>query len=98
LVITTSEGGLVVPSNYQVCAEMLYTFITSLVREQLGQANGAKYISIVFTVFLYILTANLLGLIPFSFATGSTCCCFWLSFSLFIGVTLIGIMGHKLHF
>jgi F0F1-type ATP synthase membrane subunit a len=71
------KGGLVVPSNYQVCAEMLYTFITSLVREQLGQANGAKYISIVFTVFLYILTANLLGLIPFSFATGSTCCCFW---------------------
>jgi ATP synthase subunit 6 len=93
------KGGLVVPSNYQVCAEMLYTFITSLVREQLGQANGAKYISIVFTVFLYILTANLLGLIPFSFATtAQLVVAFGLSFSLFIGVTLIGIMGHKLHF
>jgi F0F1-type ATP synthase membrane subunit a len=97
LVITTLKGGLVVPSNYQVCAEMLYTFITSLVREQLGQANGAKYISIVFTVFLYILTANLLGL-PFSFATTALVVAFGLSFSLFIGVTLIGIMGHKLHF
>jgi F0F1-type ATP synthase membrane subunit a len=87
----------VVPSNYQVCAEMLYTFITSLVREQLGQANGAKYISIVFTVFLYILTANLLGLIPFSFTTAQLVVAFGLSFSLFIGVTL-ELWGHKLHF
>jgi F0F1-type ATP synthase membrane subunit a len=61
LVITTLKGGLS-QANYQVCAEMLYTFITSLV--QTTSANGAKYISIVFTVFLYILTANLLGLIP----------------------------------
>jgi F0F1-type ATP synthase membrane subunit a len=68
---------------------MLYTFITSLVREQLGQTNGAKYISIVFTVFLYILTANLLGLIPFSFTTAQLVVAFGLSFSLFIGVTLI---------
>jgi F0F1-type ATP synthase membrane subunit a len=55
--------------------------------------------SIVFTVFLYILTANLLGLIPFSFATtAQLVVAFGLSFSLFIGVTLIGIIGHKLHF
>ena len=92
------KGGLVIPSNYEVCAEMLYRFITSLVREQLGH-NGTKYISIVFTVFVYILTANLLGLIPFSFATtAQLVVAFGLSFSLFIGVTLIGIIAHKLHF
>jgi F0F1-type ATP synthase membrane subunit a len=51
--------------------------------------NGA-YISIVFTVFLYILTANLLGLVPFSFATCQLVVAFGLSLVYFIGVTLIG--------
>jgi F0F1-type ATP synthase membrane subunit a len=68
------KGGLVVPSNYQVCAEMLYTFITSLVREQLGQANGAKYMY--YCISLYF-NSQSIGLIPFSFATTATCCCFW---------------------
>lgn len=93
------NGGLVVPSKYQISAETLYTFITNLVREQLGQDKVTQYISIVFTVFLYILTSNLLGLIPFSFATtAQLVVAFGLSFSLFIGVTLIGILRHKLHF
>jgi F0F1-type ATP synthase membrane subunit a len=49
---------------------------------------------------LYFLYFNSqLGLIPFSFATtAQLVVAFGLSFSLFIGVTLIGIMGHKLHF
>ena len=92
------EGGLLVPSKYQVTAEMLYEFINNLVQEQLGP-QAQKYVGIVFTTWLYILTANLLGLIPFSFATtAQLVVAFGLSFSLFIGVTLIGILKHRLHF
>jgi len=91
--------GLVVPSRYQVTSEMLYDFVSSLVYEQLGSINAPKYVTIVFTVFLYVLSSNLLGLIPFSFATtAQLVIAFGLSFSLFIGVTLIGVVKHKLHF
>jgi ATP synthase subunit 6 len=97
--VISLNGGLIVPSKYQVTSEMLYDFVGSLVHEQLGPVNAPRYVGLVFSVFLYVLTANLLGLIPFSFAsTAQLVVAFGLSFSLFIGVTLIGILKHKLHF
>ena len=93
------DGGLIIPSKYQVVTEMLYDFVNGLVSEQLGKQEAQKYLGIVFTVLVYILAANLIGLIPFSFATtAQLVVAFGLSFSLFIGVTLIGILKHGLHF
>lgn len=92
------NGGLLVPSRYQVAFEMTYDFVVSLANEQLGQ-RAQRYVAIVMTTFCYILTANLLGLIPFSFATtAQLIVAFGLSFSLFFGVTLIGILRHGYHF
>lgn len=92
------RGGLLVPSRYQVVFESVYDFVVSLANEQLGQ-RAQRYCAIVLSTFLYILTANLLGLIPFSFATtAQLIVAFGLSFSLFFGVTLIGILKHGLHF
>lgn len=92
------DGGLVVPSRYQVASEMLHEFAFGLAKEQLGK-NAQKYFPIVLTTFLYILTSNLIGLIPFSFATtAQLVLAFSMSFSLFIGVTLIGVQKHGLHF
>lgn len=92
------DGGLLVPSRYQVVSEMLYEFVSGLVSEQLGK-EAQKYVGIVFTTWLFILTANLIGLIPFSFATtAQLVVAFGLSFSLFIGVTLIGVIKHGLSF
>lgn len=93
------DGGLIIPSRYQVVTEMLYDFVNGLVSEQLGKQEAQKYVGIVFTSLLYILAANLIGLIPFSFATtAQLVVAFGLSFSLFVGVTLIGILKHGLHF
>ena len=92
------HGGNVVPSRYQAGAEMVYDFVLSLANEQLGK-NAQPYLAIVFTSFLYILAGNLIGLIPFSFATtAQLVVAFALSFSLFIGVTFIGVKKHGLHF
>jgi F-type H+-transporting ATPase subunit a len=92
------KGGLLIPSGYQVVLEMLYNFVFSLANEQLG-ARSHRYVGIVMTTFLYILTANLMGLVPFGFATtAQLVVAFGLSFSLFIGVTLIGITTHKVNF
>ena len=93
------DGGQIIPNRYQVLIEMLYDFVSGLVSEQLGKQEHKKYVGIVFTAWLYILTANLIGLIPFSFATtAQLVVAFGLSFSLFIGVTLIGILKYGLHF
>lgn len=91
-------GGFVVPSRYQVASEMTHEFAFSLANEQLGE-NAQPYFPIVLTTFLYILASNLIGLIPFSFATtAQLVLAFGMSFSLFIGVTLIGVQKHGLHF
>lgn len=92
------DGGNVVPGLYQALAEMMYSFVLALAEEQLGN-KAEKYMGIIFTTWLYILCANVLGLIPFSFATTSQLViAFGLSFSLFIGLTLIGVMKHGVHF
>lgn len=92
------DGGLVVPSRYQAALEMVYEFVLSLANEQLGK-NAQPYLAIVFTTLVYILVGNLIGLVPFSFATtAQLVVAFSLSFSLFIGVTLIGVQKHGLHF
>jgi ATP synthase subunit 6 len=92
------NGGLLVPSRYQVPCEMVHDFVSSLANEQLG-TNAQAYFPIIYTSFLYILISNLIGLIPFSFATtAQLVLAFGMSFSLFIGVTLIGVKKHGLHF
>lgn len=91
------NGGKLVPGRCQVIAEMMFSFVKALAHEQIVPSN--HYIGIIFTTWLYILTSNLLGLVPLSFATTSQLVlAFGLSFSLFIGVTLIGVLKHGVHF
>lgn len=92
------EGGQLIPNKYQVIIENFYSFLISLVKEQIGP-SAPNYFGLVCTTWLYIQTANLLGLIPFSFAiTAQLIVAFGLSFSLFIGVTIIGLLKHGFHF
>lgn len=96
--IVLLDGGLLVPNKYQVVSEMVYDFILSLAKEQLGK-NAISYFPMIFTTFFFILISNLIGLTPFSFSiTAQLLVAFSLSFSLFIGVTIIGVKKHGLHF
>ena len=54
-----------VPGRLQSTAELSYEFIANMVRENVGEA-GMKYFPWVFTIFMFILTANLLGMMPFA--------------------------------
>ena len=55
--------------------------------------------NVIFTTFLFLLSTNLIGMIPYSFtATSHMVVTFGLSLSLFVGVTLIGFQTHGLHF
>ena len=96
--MVTAEGGRIVPSRWQSVVEMIYTFVCDLVEGQVGKA-GRAYFPFIFTVFCFILFSNLIGMVPYSFTvTSHFVVTFGLSISLFIGLTLIGIYTHGLHF
>jgi F-type H+-transporting ATPase subunit a len=96
--MVTQNGGLLVPSRWQSVVEMIYEFVYSLVDEQIGM-KGKKYFPLIFTLFVFLLFTNLIGMIPYSFtATSHLVVTFGLSLSLFIGITIVGFQIHGLHF
>ena len=91
LMILGTSRRAIVPSRSQSVAELLYGFVHNMVEEVAGH-EGVKYFPYVFTLFLFILAANLVGLIPMSFTTTShLAVTATLALLVFFGVTLLGI-------
>lgn len=85
-----------VPGRWQTLVEGLYTFIANTVRDNAGK-EAMKYFPFIFTLFMFVLSANLLGLLPYSFTvTSHIIVTFALAAVVFIGVTLIAIFKHGL--
>jgi F-type H+-transporting ATPase subunit a len=97
LVLGTRRGALV-PSRWQSVAEMSYEFVADMVETNAG--HGAEpYFPFVFTLFMFVLFSNFLGLIPYSFTvTSQIIVTFALAAAVFIGVTIIGFIKHGAHF
>ena len=87
-----------VPGRWQGSVESCYEFIAGLVNDNIGD-DGRKFLPIVFTLFLFILFGNLLGMIPYSFTfTSHIIVTFAMALMVFLGVTVLGIFTHGLHF
>ena len=69
LIFTTSGRGLI-PTRLQSISEMLYEFVAGLLRDSAG-SEGMKFFPIVFSLFTFILVANLLGMFPYFFTVTS---------------------------
>ncbi|WP_333794205.1 F0F1 ATP synthase subunit A [Hyphomicrobium sp.] len=92
--IYAMSGRALVPGRMQSVAESLYEFIANLVRESLGE-EGMRYFPWIFTIFVFILVLNLLGLIPGSFTvTSHIIVTFALAAMVWIMATLIGFARH----
>ena len=90
--------GTVVPGRMQTIAELIYQFIGDLIRETIGN-EGRRYFPIIFTLFLYILLGNMLGMIPYSFTfTSHIVVTFAMAAVVFVAVTILGFVHHGLHF
>jgi F-type H+-transporting ATPase subunit a len=70
LLIGATAPRAVVPGRLQSIAEMSYEFVANTVRSSAG-TEGMKFFPFVFTLFMFILFANLIGLIPYSFTVTS---------------------------
>ena len=61
--------------------------------------KGRRYFPFVFSLFMFILAGNLLGMIPYSYTfTSQIIVTFGMAFAVFIGVTIIGFVRHGMHF
>jgi F-type H+-transporting ATPase subunit a len=99
--LVTFKGGYLVPNAWQSFVEMLYDFVLNLVNEQISGPSSVKqrFFPLIFVTFSFVLFCNLIGMIPYSFTvTSHFIITLGLSFSLFIGVTLVGFQTHGLHF
>ncbi len=90
--------GALVPGRWQSAAEMTYEFVAGLFRDTVGH-EGRQYFPIVFTLFMFILIGNLLGMLPYSFTfTSHIIVTFAMAAAVFIGVTVLGFAKHGMHF
>jgi F-type H+-transporting ATPase subunit a len=66
LFIGATARRALVPGRLQSIAEMTYEFVATTLRNETG-TEGMKFLPFVFTLFMFILFANLIGLIPYTF-------------------------------
>jgi F-type H+-transporting ATPase subunit a len=86
--------GALVPGRVQSFAEMLYEVVANTIRDNAGK-EGMKYFPFVFTLFVFILFGNLIGIIPGGFTfTSHIIVVFGLAAVIFLGVTVIGFARH----
>ncbi|OLP54521.1 F0F1 ATP synthase subunit A [Rhizobium rhizosphaerae] len=97
LVLTTASRA-VVPGRLQSVSELSYEFIASMLREGAG-SHGMKFFPMVFSLFMFILTANLLGMVPYFFTVTSQIIVTFALALFVIGTVLVyGFYKHGLHF
>ena len=98
LMIGASAPRAVVPGRLQSIAEMSYEFVANTVRSSAG-TEGMKFFPFVFTLFMFVLFANLIGLIPYSFTvTSQIIITAALALTVFLVVVGYGFWRNGLHF
>jgi len=93
LLLATRRGSLV-PGRWQMCAELVYDFIAGTLRSNAGE-QGMRFFPLVFSLFMFILVANLIGMFPYAFTvTSQLIVTFALAITVFTTVTLYGLFRH----
>jgi len=98
LLLGATRRGALVPGRLQSVAELSYEFVVGMMRQEIGEA-GIAFFPLVFSIFMFVLFANFIGLIPYSFSvTGQIVVTAALALFVFVVVTFVGFLRHGLHF
>ena len=88
----------IIPSRVQLISELSYGFIAQLLKDTVGE-QGRKYFPFVFTIFMFVLIGNMVGMLPYSFTfTSHIIVTFALAAVVFVGVTILGFAKHGMNF
>jgi F-type H+-transporting ATPase subunit a len=97
LILSTRGRGLV-PGRWQSAAEMTYEFIAQTLRESAG-SEGMRFFPFVFSLFMFILVANLWGMFPYFFTvTSHIIITAVMALAVIFVVVFYGLKKHKLGF
>ena len=97
LFLATKKKSLI-PSKIQLVGEMSYTFVAKMIRDTAG-ANAKPFFPFIFTLFMFVLFCNMVGMLPYSFTvTSHIIVTFVLAAAIFIGVTVIGFIKHGIKY
>lgn len=98
LTIWGMQGRALVPSRMQSVVELSYEFVANMVRDNVGAA-GLRYFPFIFSLFMFILFLNMLGMLPYSFTvTSHIIVTFAMALAVIIGITVIGFIRHGFGF
>lgn len=87
-----------IPTPYQSSIELIYKFVLSIIKQQAG-SSIVEFFPFFFTIFMFVLFSNLIGLLPFGFTTtGHIAVTFTLAFSINVGLFILGFVRHGLSF
>lgn len=98
LLLAGAGKGAMIPGRIQAMSELFYEFIANMIRDNVGSA-GKKFFPFIFTLFIFTLFGNILGMLPYGYTfTSQIAVTFFMAMVVFLGVTLIGLFKHGLHF
>ena len=97
LIFSTSGRGLV-PTRMQSISEMAYEFVAGMLRDAAG-SEGMRFFPMVFSLFMFVLVANLFGMFPYFFTvTSHIIVTFALAMLVILTVVFYGFMRHGMGF
>lgn len=95
-IILLSGSRKLIPGRLQSVGELGYEFIANMVRDTMGN-EGRKFFPFIFTLFMFVLATNMLGMVPYSFTvTSHIIVTFTLAMTVFIGATIFGFYKNGL--
>jgi len=98
LMVLSTRSARLVPTRWQSIPELAYEAIAGMIQQNVGK-EGMQYFPFIFTLFMFVLAGNLLGMIPYTFTyTSHIIVTFAMAIVIFVGVTAIGLKRHGLHF
>jgi F-type H+-transporting ATPase subunit a len=92
------RGRSLVPGRWQSIVELAYDFVARMIRDNVG-SDGRPYFPFIFSLFMFILFGNMLGMLPYSFTfTSHLAVTLGMALVVFIGTTVIAFMKHGFRF
>ena len=84
----------IVPTKIQLLTELSYTLVSKMISDTAG-SKAKPYFPFIFSLFMFVLFCNMLGMLPYSFTvTSHIIVTFALAAIIFLGVTIIGFVNH----
>jgi len=89
----------IVSNHWSISLDILFFTVLKIVVDQINGKEGQRYFPLVYTLFIFILINNLMGLVPYSFSTTAhLAVVLSMSFTVVLGSLILGLLNNGLKF